>query len=88
MAAAGLPLITSDAVGAATTFVSEGVNGWSYESTDKAGLVDSIKRLYALSDDDVFKMGEESHRISQCISPDIWAEVAENIVVLNQTKSQ
>jgi hypothetical protein len=44
--------------------------------------------LYALSDNDVFKMGEESHRISQCISPDIWAEVAENIVVLNQTKSQ
>ncbi len=88
MAAAGLPLITSDAVGAATTFVSEGVNGWSYSSTDKVGLVHRLKRLYALSDDDLFQMGEESHRISHCISPDIWAEVAENIVVLNQTKSQ
>jgi len=64
------------------------VNGWSYASTDKVGLVHRLKRLYALSDDDVFQMGEESHRISQCISPDIWAKVAENIVVLNQTKSQ
>ena len=88
MAAAGLPLITSDAVGAATTFVSEDVNGWSYASTDKVGLAHRLKRLYALSDDDVFQMGDESHRISQCISPDIWAKIAENIVVLNQTKSQ
>ena len=88
MAAAGLPLITSDAVGSATTFVSEGVNGWSYASTDKVGLAHRLKRFYALSDDDVFQMGDESHRISQCISPDIWAKIAENIVVLNQTKSQ
>jgi len=88
MAAAGLPLITSDAVGAAKTFVKDGVNGWTYSSSNKLELVNRIEQLYSLSDEELFNMGGESHRISKSISPDVWAEIAENIVVLNQTSSK
>ena len=88
MAAAGLPLITSDAVGAAKTFVKDGVNGWTYSSSNKFELVNRLEQLYSLSDEELFNMGGESHRISKSISPDVWAEIAENIVVLNQTSSK
>jgi glycosyltransferase involved in cell wall biosynthesis len=88
MAAAGLPLITSDAVGAANTFVEGNVNGWIYSSLQQKELANSLKNLYALRDDELFQMGNESHRISQCISPDIWAGIGENIVVLNQKSSK
>jgi glycosyltransferase involved in cell wall biosynthesis len=88
MAAAGLPLITSDAVGAAKTFVEDGVNGWTYSSSNKLELANRIEQLYSLSDEELFNMGGESHRISKSISPDVWAEIAENIVVLNQTSSK
>lgn len=88
MAAAGLPLISSDAVGAASTFVKDGVNGWTYAQSNQTGLKSCLEKLYAVNGDDLFKMGKESYRISKRISPDIWAGIAENIVVLNQTHSK
>jgi glycosyltransferase involved in cell wall biosynthesis len=88
MAAAGLPLISSDAVGAASTFVEDGVNGWSYANSNQLGLKNCLEQLYSVNDDDLFKMEDESHRISKSISPEVWAVTAENIVVLNQTHSE
>jgi glycosyltransferase involved in cell wall biosynthesis len=88
MAAAGLPLITSDDVGAAKTFVEDGVNGWSYSNSNKIELLKSIEKLYSLNDKELLKMGHESHKISKSISPDVWAGIAENIVVLNKTSSK
>jgi glycosyltransferase involved in cell wall biosynthesis len=88
MAAAGLPLITSDAVGAASTFVEDGVNGWSYAPSNQLGLISSLEKLYLMDNQDLCKMEDESHRISQSISPEVWAEIAKNIVVLNQTNSE
>jgi glycosyltransferase involved in cell wall biosynthesis len=88
MAAAGLPLISSDAVGAASTFVEDGVNGWSYSHSNQLGLKSSLEKLYFADDHDLFKMGKESYRISKRISPEVWAETAEKIVVLKQTHSK
>jgi glycosyltransferase involved in cell wall biosynthesis len=88
MAAAGLPLISSDAVGAASTFVEDGVTGWSYANSNQLGLKNRLEQLYSVNGDDLVKMENESHRVSKSISPEVWAGIAENIVVLNQTHSE
>jgi glycosyltransferase involved in cell wall biosynthesis len=72
-AAAGLPLISTDAAGAITAFVKEGYNGFVFRRNDKDSLKSVFKDLIACSDDELRKMGNRSHELSKQISPDTWA---------------
>jgi glycosyltransferase involved in cell wall biosynthesis len=72
-AAAGLPLISTDAAGAITAFVKEGYNGFVHRRNDKDSLKAVLKDLIACSDDELRKMGSRSHELSKQISPNTWA---------------
>ncbi len=77
MAAAGLPLLASDAVGAAGQFIEQGINGWTF----KAGQVQEIKgcmeRLAERAEDAGAwaDMSERSVQLASGLTPSGWAEV-------------
>jgi glycosyltransferase involved in cell wall biosynthesis len=79
-AAAGLPLISTDAAGAITAYVKEGYNGFVHKRNDKDSLKVVLKKLFAQHDDALRQMGERSHELSKQISPDTWAATLHHIV--------
>lgn len=79
-AAAGLPLISTDAAGAITAFVKEGYNGFVHQRNDKDSLKQVLKQLFAQTDDQLRLMGTRSHELSKQISPDTWAATLFHVV--------
>ena len=72
-AMAGLPIIASDRVGAADSFVINNYNGFVYNHIDETALIDTIKRLMTMSNEKLMEMGNRSHNLSKMQSPVIAA---------------
>ncbi|MBF9253832.1 glycosyltransferase family 4 protein [Pontibacter sp. 172403-2] len=72
-AAAGFPLLCSRQVGAATAFLQEGVNGFSFKAGDVTGIKDALKQVVLLPDTVLLEMGEQSISLAQQNTPAIWA---------------
>lgn len=68
-AAAGMPLILSDAVGAASTFLVPGLNGYSFRTNDAAALAERMEQIIDSSDDELLAMSVASHRLSERTTP-------------------
>jgi glycosyltransferase involved in cell wall biosynthesis len=73
MAAAGLPLLCSDAVGANTSFLIDGYNGSIFRSNNASDLDEKMLRILNRPIDELDKMGENSQLLSQRITPEIAA---------------
>ncbi|WP_306640443.1 glycosyltransferase family 4 protein [Sanyastnella coralliicola] len=74
MAAAGFPLICSKAVGAASWFVKEGENGFTFNGADQQDLFEAMKKIASMDDETLTAMGKRSHEISSSLTPTIWKE--------------
>jgi glycosyltransferase involved in cell wall biosynthesis len=72
-AAAGLPLILSDGVGAVTHMLQDNYNGWTVPAGDAAALTEAMLRMSAASPDRLAEMSEGSQALSRRLSPAIWA---------------
>jgi glycosyltransferase involved in cell wall biosynthesis len=72
-AAAGLPVILSDAVGAASTFLISGLNGFSFEVNDSDELASRMHRIISMSDQQLHAMAVCSHALSQRITQETSA---------------
>lgn len=75
-AAAGFPLVLSNAVGARHRFLREGVNGVSFEAGSKQGLQDALRWIMGRNDDGLLAMGRESARLANEWGPAQWAATA------------
>lgn len=73
-AAAGFPLICSDAVGASSAFLEDGRNGYIYKSGNVNELKDKIRQIMSLDQKELLKMSELSAVKAQGISPEKWAK--------------
>ena len=71
--AAGLPLVLSDEVGAATSFLLSGFNGFCFPAEDDEALAQALIRVAALPDESLLNMGKHSHKLSRRITPDTSA---------------
>lgn len=72
-AAAGLPLVATDAVGAAWDLVDDGVNGFRVPAADAAALHDALERLIA--DGDLRRSaGARSRELAASFTPEAWAD--------------
>ena len=78
-AATGLPLISTDAAGAATAFVKEGFNGWQFKAGDKDDLKKALRSAIQKTPAELLEMGRRSQELSRQISPTIWAITLYNI---------
>ncbi len=71
-AAAGLPLVASDAVGAARELVEDGVNGYVVPAGEVAALHAALVRL--AGDAELRRSaGRRSRELAERLTPDVWA---------------
>ncbi len=68
-AAAGLPLILSDAVGARSAFLIPGLNGEVFANGSSTSLAVQMTNVIAQSDDSLIEMGRQSNCLAQRITP-------------------
>jgi glycosyltransferase involved in cell wall biosynthesis len=78
-AAAGFPLLISNAVGAKEAFLEEGANGYTFKSQDVQDLKKQLKKMLQLSSKDLLLMSQKSHELAQKISPLKWANSIKEI---------
>lgn len=74
MAAAGLPIISSRQVGAATMFVEEGKNGWLFEGGDKQSLSSVMTQAFGKTDEQLIRMGKHSANLAATLTPASWSK--------------
>jgi glycosyltransferase involved in cell wall biosynthesis len=79
-AAAGFPLLLSDAVGAGEALLDEGQNGFSFEAGSKEMIKLAVKKIMNISDKDLLLMGQKSHERAQRISLVQWADTVTQII--------
>ena len=72
-ASAGLPLVATDAVGAAYDLIEPGINGLLVEAGDAAALREALLRLAA---DEAFRAraGARSRQLAEPATPQAWAD--------------
>ena len=72
-AAAGMPMILSEAVGSADQFANEG-NAIIIKPGSKAQLKHALSSFMSKSDEDLIAMARSSVEIGQSLTPAMWAE--------------
>ncbi|MGC4057880.1 MAG: glycosyltransferase [Chitinophagaceae bacterium] len=72
-AAAGMPLLVSHQCGASDLFFKG--NGWICNGRDYADIYKQLKQIFAASDEDLFRMAAESHKIAMHPGPEDWAAI-------------
>jgi len=69
-AAAGMPLLISDVVGAANTFLISGMNGFKFKVNDAENLAKQMARIINIGDQTLLAMSDNSYHLSQRITPE------------------
>jgi glycosyltransferase involved in cell wall biosynthesis len=72
-AAAGLPLIVSEACGAGVHLVRDGYNGFVTDTGDYKHLASALIRMHRLSEVERQKFGRRSFELSKQYTPERWA---------------
>jgi glycosyltransferase involved in cell wall biosynthesis len=79
MAIAGLPLLVSDQVGAASMFLKSGANGFVIGPTTQ-GIRNVLFKLLQMSTNDLLAMGKQSRLIAASKMPSNWVRALLAIV--------
>ncbi|MFK7807291.1 MAG: glycosyltransferase family 4 protein [Saprospiraceae bacterium] len=80
MAASGLALLCSDKIGASTTFLEEGKNGFIFKNQNTSDLQKALFKITELTDEQLLNMSHHSQELAQKISPKTWADTAKEII--------
>jgi glycosyltransferase involved in cell wall biosynthesis len=78
-AAAGFPLICSDAVGAASAFLQHDINGYIYKAGSVSGLKAVMKKMVSTSASQRREMSAISSELASSITPETWAATIFNV---------
>jgi glycosyltransferase involved in cell wall biosynthesis len=73
-AAAGFPLVLSDAVGARHRFLKEGHNGHCFVAGNKESLKETMRKVIATPDADLVAMGIRSAEMGASWGPQEWSD--------------
>ena len=73
-AAAGFPMLLSNKVGAATAFLEEGKNGFTFDPASKEELKQLLINIMQTGANELLNMGSHSHTLAQHITPETWAQ--------------
>lgn len=68
-AAGGIPLLVSDTCGAASSFVIDGYNGFTFLNKNEYSLKEKLERMINKPENELFQMGNRSHELSKSITP-------------------
>ena len=78
--AAGFPLLLSDQVGAAESFLEDGKNGFLFKANDSNAIESVFKKISNCSDEELIKMGKVSNQKAKLITPQLWAETLFSLI--------
>lgn len=70
--AAGLPLVLSSTTYSGSTFLIHGFNGYRFDESSLDSLTEKLKMLFSLSDEELYKQGKRSNRLSKRIQQEDW----------------
>jgi glycosyltransferase involved in cell wall biosynthesis len=73
-ASAGFPLLCSDAVGAAETFLVDNQNGFQFEAGNQAQLKEKMNIFSTLNQEALLAMSKKSTELASRITPEKWAQ--------------
>ncbi len=73
-AAAGFPLLLSNAVGAKDQFLKMPENGFSFDPGNSDRIYAVLKKIISKTDEELMRMGHTSHLMAQSITPHTWAK--------------
>lgn len=76
MATAGFPMIISSAVGSATRFVDDGINGFIFQQGDQQALKSAMKKMMEKNEEEIREMAIKSYTKGMSWTPEMWAEIA------------
>jgi glycosyltransferase involved in cell wall biosynthesis len=79
-ASAGFPLLLSDQVGAAETFLEEGVNGFLFSHAKEGDLEEKIRQMTSMPIAQLKEMSRKSNEFAQRITPEKWGETLMNLL--------
>ncbi|RMG56588.1 MAG: glycosyltransferase, partial [Bacteroidetes bacterium] len=79
-AAAGLPLLVSDACGAGDAFLTHGQNGWLFQAGQIPDLQAALERLFQMQPERLAAMGTHSRQLAQTITPATWAQTLMDMI--------
>ena len=79
-AAAGFPLVLSDAVGAGERFLLDTVNGYRFEAGNGSSLAAMLRLIVESGDEELVAMGRESARLGGQWTPGDWANVVSDLM--------
>jgi len=89
-AASGLPLLCSDACGAAVHLLQDGYNGWKFETGNVSHLKACMAQLSKLCSTALHNMGQRSHQLSKQYTPRQWSITfkrrVERLITLEQVE--
>lgn len=80
MAAAGLPLILSDAVGSSEIFLVNGKNGYAFRTGNIQNMEEVMKKMCNLNPETLKDMGIVSHQLAKTITPLNWAQTLYKLI--------
>lgn len=78
-AAAGLPIISSAKVGAASDYLINNENGWQIDQVSVENISVVLSKLFETDDSTLLNMGKRSRELSKSNSPSKWADTLINI---------
>jgi glycosyltransferase involved in cell wall biosynthesis len=73
-AAAGYPMIVSNKVGAASNFVVEAENGFSFNPLDLEDIKSKLCKFENMNNDEYRRFSNKSKELSNLINQDLWTE--------------
>lgn len=76
---AGLPVIATYQTGAATEFIANGKNGFTYGSRDKVALKNILSTIGTLSEQDYSAMSRKSKELSKSINLHSWSATLNSV---------
>ena len=85
-AAAGFPLLVSNAVGAKESFLKEGQNGFSFMRGNALELKKELKKVINISSKELNLMAKSSHDLAQKINPEKWVNTV--LGIYNESKKK
>lgn len=83
-AAAGFPLVLSEAVGAKEAFLEDATNGFSFPPANVQGLKRALKKIITLDSKTLNSMSEKSHMLAQKIDTKKWTDTVIKIYGRNK----
>ncbi len=73
-ACAGFPLVSTKEVGATEIFLKNLENGFLMDANNYLQLKNTLKKIVSLTGSELIKMGENSKKLSNQITPEIWRQ--------------